>query len=112
MIRQISRRGLLSRSKGVETLVRKFGRGLATQQHKKETISYNDFPPDRAGIVQNSIYSDKIEIPKCSAAEYIWSNVNGWWDKTAVVSVHVIINTRTFINKCVIFFSGLWCYRS
>lgn len=90
MFRQFSRRIMSLSSKGNGGLIRDIRRGLAAQQHPKEIISYDniaDFPLDQAGIIQNSYYTDRIEIPKCSAAEYIWSNVNGWWDKTAVVSV-------------------------
>lgn len=62
----------------------------ASETIPKETIAYSnvaDFPPEKdpKSIVRRSIYGNSIQIPKCSAAEYIWSSVDGWWNKTAVV---------------------------
>lgn len=95
MFRQISKGVMLTRSKSVNGLARVGRRSLTTQlQNKmkvqKEVIScqdLNEFPADSAGFVRSSIFGDQIEVEKCSVADYVWSNVNGWWDKTAVVSI-------------------------
>lgn len=94
-------------SKGGKT----WNRGLASQI-TKESISYddlNEFPLESKGFIRSSIFGSKIEVEKCSVADYIWSNVNGWWDKTAVVRTRLIIDVKAKKYITLFFFHlDLW----
>lgn len=57
-------------------------------KYPTETITYDDsfWFPSETGPIQNSIYSDKIILPKCRLDQHIWENYKQWQDNTAVVN--------------------------
>ena len=59
-----------------------------------EEIEYPEYLPE-PGVIQTSLYGDDLVIPKCTIDEYVWSNVNNWSNKTAIVSnFHYFFNHR------------------
>lgn len=57
-------------------------------QFQTETISLQDkqLYPIEKGAVVKSVYGEEITIPKCRLDQFIWTDIDQWQNKTAVVS--------------------------
>lgn len=81
MFRNISKRLI---SKRVREDFELYFRRISSYTH--EVISTDDqnlFPPED-GVIQNSLYGQKINIPICTLDQYIWMDIDKFRHKTAI----------------------------
>ncbi|XP_063698798.1 uncharacterized protein LOC134829578 [Culicoides brevitarsis] len=77
MLRSITKN--LRQSRLISPEIRKF----ATSYDEVSLEDQSLFPAEE-GIVQNSLYTNRILVPKCTLDQYVWSNVDKFRQKTAI----------------------------
>lgn len=81
MFRQITKKAFTISLRNNEICLKRL-----SSSYEQEEVSCEDeklFPAED-GIIQNSIYGQKITVPKCTLDQYVWMDVDKFKNKTAV----------------------------
>lgn len=81
MLRLVTKKSLSFSLRKNKTFSRNF-----SSKYEVEKISYENSSlfPAEDGIIQNSIYADKIFVPNCTLDQYVWSDLAKYKRKTAI----------------------------